>query len=133
MKPLARPCRCTGSSEPSLIVDVKLKSKIMILDFLLFKQSNLFNEMLPTIIYKAMSDGGPYSLHFPKYYIPFATLVITVCKYHFISLTKRHISEHYRVRPDAVRRNTWSESAMFAKSDKLQTSGKKKKKREPTP
>ena len=45
---------------------------------------NIFNEMLPTVIYMAMSDRGPYSLHFPKYYIPFAT----VCKYYFINFTK---------------------------------------------
>ena len=33
-KALVRLCRCTGSSEPSLLTDVKLKSKIMIVDFL---------------------------------------------------------------------------------------------------
>ena len=40
----------------------------MILDFLQSKLKDIkhFNEMLPTIIYTAMSDRGPYSLHFPK-------------------------------------------------------------------
>ena len=44
--------------------------------------------MLPTIIYTAMSNRGPYSLHFPKYYIPFATLVLTVCKFLFYKFYK---------------------------------------------
>ena len=67
------------------------------------------NEMLPTI-YKATSDLGPYSLHFPKYYISMkylmrpwfslsANIILSI-------LQNRHISKYYRVPPDAAWCNT---------------------------
>ena len=84
--------------------------------------------MLPTIC-KAIRTLNtlPQILYLHEPWISlFASIILSI-------LQNRHISEHYRVRPDATWRNIWSGSAMFAKSDELQTSKKTKKMPDPIP
>ena len=87
-------CRCTGSSEPSLLADVKFKSQIMLLDFLQSKLKGIKLFSLKCyLLYTRRHQIGVRILNtFPQtlylHEIPFATLVLTVCKHYFINFTK---------------------------------------------
>ena len=133
-KALTRLCRCTGLSEHSLLADARLKSQIMVLKYLHSKLKDITLFQWKVAYYKATSDRGPTSLHFPEYYIFMKALLWVVrhvglymCRSdstrrgarpwfslsaNITYLKNRDISKHYRDWPDATCRNTWSGSAM---------------------
>ena len=61
-KALFRLCRCTGSSEHSLLSDAKLKPKVMILDFLQFKLKDI--KLFQKKCYLLQDDVGSGSILF---------------------------------------------------------------------